>query len=128
MSDPVLIAIIGILSALVGGAVSPLITGFFGARGNPGRKAADRKINAETDNVVIRNLTDEINRLDRELEQERQANDGLRREVRAIHDEAEAARAEAGHARGQVAKHLERIEHLEGIIEAAGLETNGGNR
>jgi FtsZ-binding cell division protein ZapB len=118
------VVLVGLLTGIFGVAIAA-VPAVIAIRKQPSRRTTDAISLVDASGQVIGNLTDEIRRLDIEVDEERKANDGLRREIRAARDEAEAARAEAGHARKQVERHLTRIEHLEGIIEAAGLTING---
>lgn len=94
MTEPITVAMIAAIAAVVGGVVSPLISNWFSSRGQPSKSAVDRKILAEAghieaqkESLVSQNLRDEIERLDKELDDEREANDGLRGEVRRLTEE-----------------------------------------
>lgn len=121
MSD---VIVTGLISGVVG-VIAVLIPAIKAIRTQPTRRTTDAISLVDASGRVIGNLSDEITRLDTELEEERQANDGLRKEIRTARDEAEAARAEADHCRKQVEPLKRRIEHLEAVIVNAGLDPDG---
>ncbi len=94
MTEGITIAIVAAVAVVAGGILAPMISGWVASHGQPSKKAVDKKtlaeagvIEAQRESLVIKNLTDEIKRLDGELEDERLGTDGLRREVRLLIEE-----------------------------------------
>lgn len=89
MDSPGTVALIAGVALIIGGIVTPLVSNWFARKGQPTQTAQDRKMAAETDSLVARNLENEIKRLDKELRDNRLETDVLRTEVRQLRDEVE---------------------------------------
>lgn len=93
-----------IVAGIIGGFVAlavALITAWVNTRRQPSKAVFSASTLVGASGQVIGNLTAEIARLDKELEEERRASDGLRQEVE---------------------RHSHRIIRLELALRAAGIE------